>query len=931
MVLVALSLFIISNSRFHKLLAQDTIFPFGMITPFEIKGNAEANFPIQYPDFINDINGDGFGDFAINRWSADERTDQPLDVVAKSVVITDIHHPDSCQVFYGTVFKGIQDFNGDGFDDVLDIWNMVIYFGSPGGLSYDTMHLDYPFKQSNSTLLYYAGDISNDGKSELLISETYELDSVYVYSGTPQFEVLIVNPLLLFKENISIFKYYDYDNDGVKELAVCGQNINYLYEDYRVNWYNFDTIQHNLVFEKAANVIMNQKPYPNFTNAFADVNGDNIPDITHAFALTQVGFGLEVCFGQEGSPYFSSPVDIMLGNISRLFYMGGDLNNDGAEDWYTVTYEDSVTLFYGNPNVAEQGFTRQNFYTGQAQRMFPMGKYFDYNLCSEVPVIYYDKDEHPDMLFNYWTVDENRRFDTTGCCIVRGGDSLDFFHPFVMGRKTEDSYPELQYGYKTKTLEDLNNDGIKDWGTLALTGCYADIFFSDVYFHTEPDIRILLPQLTRAECYDWSSGDLNGDGFTDLAIANSSDEEVIFSDGIYDPVNKVYVFFGSHEWPAVLNYQDADVILQDTSYFYEFGKSVGIVGDYNTDGYDDLVIGGTRYSDSIRMVYLYYGGNTISAQPDLIIQEPCQSGNFYFGDPVTVCGDINHDNYEDFALADPYGDGRSLIYFGGPYYADEHYDAQLTNPFLSRTYYGNKTMAQTGDFDGDGFPDMVQSAYYPVDGIFFYKGGPDFDTIVDYSISDTTINYVGLLMDCAEGFTHKGKADLFINIYNNPLTALYSVEESGECPVNYYFKNEYNTVYNIASGDFDHDGYSEICTGNNMEPNYGNRYGGVIQLYRSPVMTGSPDMVPSENDEFNIYPNPANDHVTIGLPSSTTGNVNISISDLDGKIHVEKKFLKMKNSEELIVLNIKTMTSGVYVLHLDSPRASGSKKLVIVR
>jgi hypothetical protein len=126
------------------------------------------------PEFIGDINGDGYGDFAVNRWAADERTD-PGDALYKSAVITNINQPDSSQVFYGTVFKGIKDYNGDGYDDVLDIWNMVVYFGSEGGLTYDTLKLDYPFSHSDRTILYYTGDISGDGKSELIINALYTI------------------------------------------------------------------------------------------------------------------------------------------------------------------------------------------------------------------------------------------------------------------------------------------------------------------------------------------------------------------------------------------------------------------------------------------------------------------------------------------------------------------------------------------------------------------------------------------------------------------------------------------------------------------------------------------------------------------------------------------------------------------------------------
>jgi hypothetical protein len=907
-----------------QVFAQDTVYPFGQRTPFEITEPQPANFPFQYPEFIGDINGDGFGDLVINRGSGNEQTPDPMDAILKSAIITDIANPDSCQVLYGTNLQGIKDYNGDGFDDVLDISNMVIYFGSQSGISDDTLQLDYPNTPTYNTLLYYAGDISNDGRSELFIAERNTSDTVYIYSGPTDSAIVWHVPYDLFDEDNSMFGYYDFDKDGENEFLACSY-VFYNYK-YQAIWYRFNTLQNKMILDKGVNLDVIYEPTSSYPSCLADPNGDGRPDITHTYYYDYKQYGIEVCFGQDAFPYFSEPVQIPAGNPHRIFYVAGDVNNDGADDWYSITAPDSITVYYGNENIAVDGFIKENYYTGNQKMMYPLSKYYEYYLSENIPVFYYDPDSIPDILLNYWTIDENLRFDTIGCAIIRGGEDLDFTNPLVLGRKAADSYTELQYGFRTKSLGDMNNDGIDDWGTLALKGCYAEMFFGDTYFHTEPDVRILLPQVSRTECYDWSSGDLNGDGWGDLAISNSSDMDIYFVAPVITRLNRVFIFFGGPDWPVVLNYSNADMVLEDTAYFYEFGKNIGIVGDYNADGFSDLAIGGTRWSSTFHEVYLYFGGDTISSLPDMVITQPANNG-YYFGDPITPCGDINADGYPDFTLGDPNKE-RSLVYFGGPN-ADDKYDVALTNPQGTRMYFGDFTVRKAGDFDGDGYNDIVQSSYHPTEGIYIYKGGPAFDSIYEYAVVDTSINYQGPDIEFATDFTAKGKSDLYVNNYRTDMSFIYSEPETADENADYILKGNLGMTHGVASGDFDCDGHTELCTGNANERDYGYLYGGVIQFYRSPVYVGVKEAKNKTSGELIIYPNPARDQVMVSLPGWETGIMTIEISDLTGKSLSVESFDPC--GVQTINLDIRGLSPGIYILKASAANSSYSQKLVVLR
>lgn len=908
-----------------KLMAQDTIHPFGIRTPFELNDPSPANFPFQTPEIIGDINNDGFGDLVFNSYAADERTPDPMDGINKSLIITDIHNPDSCLVLYGSIIKGIQDYNGDGYDDLLDIKQKIIHFGSANGLSGDSLIIDYPHPLSYNTILYYAGDISNDGRSELFIGENNFLDTIYLYSGPDYSPIIMEFPYFRFDENNSIFTYYDYDQDGEKEFAIS--NYDYTDNKRKVNWYQFDTINNTLISENEISLDDLHDLSTHFPNCFADLNGDGYPDIATTYYSVEDQYCLEVHFGQAESPYFSNSFEIKVGNSTRLFYVAGDLNNDGADDWYSKSHADTAVIYCGNPNIAEQGFIKSYLYTGDNQFMHPLAKKPTYYLSINMPVFQYDNDSMADILMNFWTIDNNLRFDTIGIAIIRGSENLSFEDPIVFGRPAEKSFAEIQYGHRAKSLGDINKDGFDDWGTLALKGCYAEIFYGDNYLHTEPDIRILLPQIAKTECYDWASGDLNGDGWIDLAIANSSDLDVSYVSEIMGKLNRVFLFFGRPEWPAELNYQDADQVLEDTDYFAELGKNIGIVGDYNADGFDDLVVGGTKYSTSIKKAYLYYGGNSISPNPDLILSLNDGLGVFTFADPITVCGDINSDGFADFTLG--YSEnGRSLVYFGGPD-ADDQYDVSLTRPYAGRGGFGSVTTRKSGDYDADGIPDVVQCSYTPTSGIYIYKGKPNFGNSYNYTLTDSIVNFLGPYIEYVDDFTSKGKSDIYVNNYYTGNSCIFTDAETENSKAEYILTNNYRWTQGMASGDFDNDGYTEICTGNSMENNYGNPRGGVIQFYKSPILVAIEE--PVNMEEMLVIPNPARDRVRLNFPFTTSDVIAVLIFDLRGKLVKRFEDVSCNESKQSTSLDISSLPSGVFIIRIQTAVTTYSQKLIVMK
>src|SRR5262245_51117672 len=103
------------------------------------------------------------------------------------------------------------------------------------------------------------------------------------------------------------------------------------------------------------------------------------------------------------------------------------------------------------------------------------------------------------------------------------------------------------------------------------------------------------------------------------------------------------------------------------------GTSVASAGDFNGDGYDDVIVGAYQNDAggaSAGRAYVYYGGPNADDVPDLILTGAAASD--FFGYSVASAGDVNGDGFAD-VIVGAYGSdavfangGRAYVYFGGP-------------------------------------------------------------------------------------------------------------------------------------------------------------------------------------------------------------------------------------------------------------------------
>ncbi len=144
----------------------------------------------------------------------------------------------------------------------------------------------------------------------------------------------------------------------------------------------------------------------------------------------------------------------------------------------------------------------------------------------------------------------------------------------------------------------------------------------------------------------------------------------------------------------------------------EFGHSVAWVGDVNGDGYDDLLVGAFRYPEiaSVGQAYLYFGGLAIDSVADLVIPAPT-GGMGWFGVSVASAGDFNGDGYPDFIIgAQQAGyEGKAFIYYGGPS-LDATPDVTLIGESTGSLTAFGASVSSAGDVNGDGFDDVIVGA-----------------------------------------------------------------------------------------------------------------------------------------------------------------------------------------------------------------------------
>ncbi|MBI5515040.1 MAG: FG-GAP repeat protein [Deltaproteobacteria bacterium] len=206
-----------------------------------------------------------------------------------------------------------------------------------------------------------------------------------------------------------------------------------------------------------------------------------------------------------------------------------------------------------------------------------------------------------------------------------------------------------------------------------------------------------------------SAGDVNGDGYSDLVVGSPN-----ASPGGRGGAGTVSVFQGGATGLAV----SPSLVLEGSVAYDNLGVAVAAAGDVNGDGFSDVIAGADRDAPDGRTqagsVRVYLGGSGgLSTSPRWAFGGPT-AGDF-LGNAVSGAGDFNGDGYADVVVGAPKASpmGRSeagsvRVFLGSPFGV-----AGSPQIVLDGTSPGDefgRSIAGTGDLNGDGISDLVIGA-----------------------------------------------------------------------------------------------------------------------------------------------------------------------------------------------------------------------------
>ncbi|NUM43834.1 MAG: FG-GAP repeat protein [Anaerolineales bacterium] len=341
-----------------------------------------------------------------------------------------------------------------------------------------------------------------------------------------------------------------------------------------------------------------------------------------------------------------------------------------------------------------------------------------------------------------------------------------------------------------------------------------------------------------------TAGDVNGDGYDDVIIGASEYDNGQPGEG------RAFVFHGSAVGLSVTPNWTAE----SNQAFAYFGTSVSTAGDINADGYADVIVGAYTFDNSSPtnegQAFAYYGSAAgLSTTPNWT-GESDQTG--FFGLSVDTAGDVNGDGYDDVIIGAPYFDngqvneGRAFLYYGSAagLSATANWSVETNNV---QAYFGS-SVGTAGDVNGDGFADVIVSAYQYSNGqynegrAFVYHGSATgLSLIPNWTAEGDQFNAIfGSSAGTAGDVNGDGYADVIVGASNfdngqgaSGRAFVYHGSAAG-LSTNANWTAQSDEVFaSFASssgtaGDVNGDGYDDVIIGS---PNYSHNQAGEGRAY----------------------------------------------------------------------------------------------------
>ena len=530
--------------------------------------------------------------------------------------------------------------------------------------------------------------------------------------------------------------------------------------------------------------------FASMARGVGDLDNNGLADVAIGFPASVAGGSFRVFFGRNGTLDMANPFVVTnsaLDGYGEVVAPAGDVNGDGVDD-----------LVVGSPQA-----DNINPYCGAG--------------FSGVVDVYFGAAGTGPTPTNLWSVH--------GCMWV--GNAIKF-------------------GAAVGTAGDVNGDGVDDLAigapdassggrVFVVHGSTGGLPVSPVHNGlgslAGADVLVSPASFASFGGAVITAGDVNGDGFADLAVG-SPDEDFNGTDSGF-----IRVFAGSSTGVR------SDILLyQGTGDpFTHLGRRVFPAGDVNGDARADLLVG-----QSDRMFLNQSNGGALVFAGNML------------GNSLTYCtaGDVNGDGLSDIVVGDaafgsPEGsEGRIQVFAGrgaGPSIGSNwSFKAAVASANLGGA------VAPAGDVNGDGFEDVLTSApslHAPDNNgaVFLNYGSPTGLTpnFSDWSFVGSNGDILGWAVSAAGDVNGDGYGDFMAGAPSwggNGKVLIWHGRNGGvpmgAAPDLTLFGQTANSWFGgvLTSGDFNGDGYADIAVGapGTSEPGFPQR-GRVFVYVGSPT------------------------------------------------------------------------------------------------